>query len=71
MVKVLLISDSQQVVRDTSFSLKARYPDVIIIPTGEGRKGIEINDPRSVFRNTRVMEPPTKTQIPLGLKARL
>jgi two-component system KDP operon response regulator KdpE len=46
-VKVLLISDSQQVVRDTSFSLKARYPDVIIIPTGEGRKGIEMVETES------------------------
>jgi len=46
-LKVLLIDDSQQVVRDISSCLRVRYPDVIIISIGEGRKGIEMVETES------------------------
>jgi len=46
-VKVLLIDDSQQVVRDISSCLRVRYPDVIIVSIGEGRKGIEMVETES------------------------
>jgi DNA-binding response OmpR family regulator len=46
-VKVLLIDDNQQVVRDISSCLRVRYPDVIIISIGEGRKGIEMIETES------------------------
>jgi DNA-binding response OmpR family regulator len=47
-VKVLLIEDSQKVVRDISSCLRVRYPDVIIIAIGEGQKGIEMVETESL-----------------------
>ena len=47
MLKVLLIDDNQKVARDISFSLKARYPDVIVISIVDGRKGIEMVETES------------------------
>ena len=47
MLKVLLIDDNQKVAGDISFSLKARYPDVIVISIGDGRKGIEMVETES------------------------
>jgi two-component system KDP operon response regulator KdpE len=41
-VKVLVIEDNQQVVRDISLCLQVRYPEVFIVSVGEGMKGIEM-----------------------------
>ena len=41
-MKVLVIEDSQQVVRDISFCLQVRYPEVIVVSVAEGSKGIEM-----------------------------
>jgi len=41
-VKVLVIEDNQQVVRDISFCLQVRYPEVLIVSVAEGSKGIEM-----------------------------
>ena len=46
-MKVLLIEDSKKVVRDISSCLRVRYPDVIIIAIGEGRKGIKMVETES------------------------
>ena len=41
-MKVLVIEDNHQVVRDISFYLQVRYPEVIIVSVAEGPKGIEL-----------------------------
>jgi len=41
-VKVLVIEENQRVVRDISFCLKVRYPEVIVVSVAEGPKGIEM-----------------------------
>jgi len=40
-VKVLIIEDDRQVVKDVSLCLGIRYPDVVVVPVTEGPKGIE------------------------------
>ena len=46
-MKVLIIDDSQQVVRDICSCLQVRYPNVIIISIGEGQKGIKMVETES------------------------
>ena len=41
-MRVLIIEDSQQVVKDVSFCLQVRYPDIIMISVDAGRKGIDL-----------------------------
>lgn len=41
-MKVLIIEDDQQVIKDISFCLKVRYPEVMIVSVDEGQKGIEM-----------------------------
>ena len=41
-MKVLVIEEDQQVVRDISFCLKIRYPEVIVISAVEGTKAVEM-----------------------------
>ena len=47
MMKVLVIENNRQVVRDISFCLKVRYPEVIVISVAEGSKGIEMVETES------------------------
>ena len=46
-MKVLVIEDNRQVVRDISFCLQVRYPEVIVISVAEGQKGIEMIETES------------------------
>ena len=46
-MKVLVIEDNQQVVRDISFCLQVRYPDVTVIAVAEGQQGIELVETES------------------------
>ncbi len=46
-VKVLLIEHNQQVVRDISFCLQVRYPEVIVVSVVDGSKGIEMVETES------------------------
>lgn len=46
-MKVLVIEDKQQVVRDIAFCLQVRYPEAMIISVADGAKGIEIIDTES------------------------
>jgi DNA-binding response OmpR family regulator len=41
-MKVLLISDSQKLVQDISLALQVRWPDVILVWAGQGKKGIDL-----------------------------
>ncbi len=41
-MKVLIIEDTQQVVRDISFCLQVRYPEAIVVSVAKGKKGIEL-----------------------------
>jgi DNA-binding response OmpR family regulator len=41
-VKVLIIEDNHQVVRDVSFCLQVRYPEVVVVSVSEGQKGIDM-----------------------------
>ncbi len=41
-MKVLVIEDNKQVVRDISFCLQVRYPEVIVVSVAKGKKGIEM-----------------------------
>jgi DNA-binding response OmpR family regulator len=41
-LKVLVIDSDQEIIRDISFCLQVRYPDVKVIAVGEGRKGKEL-----------------------------
>jgi DNA-binding response OmpR family regulator len=44
---VLIIEDDQQVIRDISFCLEVRYPDVMVVSVAEGVKGIEMVEAES------------------------
>ena len=46
-MKVLIIEDNQQVVRDISFCLQVRYPEVMVVSVAEGSKGIEMVETES------------------------
>jgi len=46
-VKVLVIEDNQQVIRDISFCLQVRYPEVSVVAVAEGQKGIEMVETES------------------------
>jgi len=46
-LKVLVIEDNQQVVRDISFCLQVRYSEVLIVSVAEGSKGIEMVETES------------------------
>ncbi len=41
-MKVLVVEDAQQVVRDISFCLQVRYPEVVVVSVGKGKRGIEM-----------------------------
>ena len=41
-MKVLVIEENQRVIRDISFCLKIRYPEVIVVSIAEGLQGIEM-----------------------------
>lgn len=40
-MKVLVIEDNRQVVRDIALCLQVRYPEIIVVSVTEGEKGIE------------------------------
>jgi len=46
-VKVLIIEDNRQVIRDVSFCLRVAYPEVVIVSVAEGAKGIEMVETES------------------------
>ena len=46
-MKVLVIENNQQVVRDVSFCLQVRYPEVSVVSVAEGQKGIEMVETES------------------------
>ena len=46
-MKVLVIEDNQQVVRDVSFCLNVRYPDVTVITVTDGTHGIDLVETES------------------------
>ena len=46
-MKVLVIEDNRQVVRDISFCLQVRYPEVIVISVAEGQKGLDMIETES------------------------
>ena len=46
-MKVLVIEDNHQVVRDVSFCLRVAYPEVVIVSVAEGTKGIEMVETES------------------------
>ena len=46
-MKVLVVEDNQQVVRDVSFCLNVRYPDVTVLSVTEGARGIELIETES------------------------
>ncbi len=46
-MKVLVIEDNEQIVRDISFCLQVRYPEVIVVSVAEGPKGIEMVETES------------------------
>ncbi len=46
-MKVLLIEDNQQVVKDISSCLQVRYPEVIVVSVADGQKGIEMVETES------------------------
>ena len=46
-MKVLVVGDNQQVVRDVSFCLQLRYPEVVVVSVGEERKGLEMIETES------------------------
>jgi len=46
-MKVLVIEDNEQVIRDLSFCLQVRYPEAIIVSVAEGAKGIEMVETES------------------------
>ncbi len=41
-MKVLVFEDSEQVVKEISFCLRLRYPEVSVVSVAEGRKGIDM-----------------------------
>ncbi len=46
-VKVLVIEENKRVVRDISFCLQVRYPEIIVSSAAEGLKGIEMVETES------------------------
>ena len=46
-MKVLVIEDNQQVVKDISFCLQVRYPEVNVVSVTEGAKGLEMVETES------------------------
>lgn len=46
-MKVLVIEDNRRVIRDISFCLQVRYPEVILVSVAEGLKGIELVETES------------------------
>jgi len=46
-VKVLVIEDNRQVIRDISFCLRVRYPEVMVVSVVEGPKGIDMVETES------------------------
>ena len=46
-MKVLVIEDDVQIIRDISFCLQVRYPEVIVVSVAEGPKGIEMVETES------------------------
>jgi len=46
-VQVLVVEDNQQAVRDISFCLQVRYPEVIVVSVADGPKGIEMVETES------------------------
>ena len=41
-MKVLVIEEDQRVIRDITFCMKIRYPEIIVVSIAEGLKGIEM-----------------------------
>ena len=46
-MKVLIIEDNPQIVRDISFCLQVRYPEVAVVSVGEERKGLDMVETES------------------------
>ncbi len=46
-MKVLVIEDNRQVIRDISFCLRVRYPEVMVVSVVEGSKGIDMVETES------------------------
>ncbi|HUU65573.1 MAG TPA: response regulator transcription factor [Dehalococcoidales bacterium] len=46
-MKVLIIESNYQVVRDISFCLQVRYPEVAVVSVGEERKGLDMIETES------------------------
>ncbi len=46
-MKVLVIADNRQVIRDMTFCLQIRYPEVTVVSVGRGLKGIEMMETES------------------------
>jgi len=46
-LKVLIIEDNPQIVRDISFCLQVRYPEVAVVSVGEERKGLDMVETES------------------------
>ena len=46
-MKVLVIEDNEQIVRDISFCLQVRYPEIFVVSVAEGPKGIEMVETES------------------------
>ena len=42
-----MVEEDQAVIRDISFRLKIRYPELIVVSVAEGLKGIEIVETES------------------------
>ena len=46
-MKVVIIGDDRQTIRDISFCLEVRYPEVTVVSVAEGAKGIEMVETES------------------------
>jgi DNA-binding response OmpR family regulator len=46
-MKILIIEDNHQIVRDISFCLQVRYPEVTVVSVAEWQKGIEMVETES------------------------
>ncbi|MCJ7743031.1 MAG: response regulator [Dehalococcoidales bacterium] len=46
-LKVLVIADNRQVIRDITFCLQVRYPEVTVVSVGEGLRGVEMIETES------------------------
>jgi two-component system KDP operon response regulator KdpE len=47
-MRVLIIEKNQQVIKDITFCLQVRYPDVVIIAVDGGQKGIDVVESESL-----------------------